>query len=287
MRAVIERRLGAIDVESTDRPGHAIDIAREAAQRGAPLVIAVGGDGTLNEVANGVLEAGGATPIGFIGQGTGGDFRRTLGIEHRLDAYLDAIASGSERRVDAGKLVYRDASGKERTRFFVNILSAGMGGLVDRYVADASRLLGGTAAYFVSSVRALAACARGRLRIHASLAGDRTDKRIETFMIAVCNGRYFGSGMHVAPMAKPDDARFEVVSMNAPSKIAFSVFSRKIYKGTHLDAPGVTCFACDRIAMDLENEGARTVFLLDVDGEPLGGLPIDVELLPRALAMRA
>ena len=108
-------------------------------------MIAVGGDGTLHEVANGVLDAGvgDRTAVGYVGQGTGGDFRRTLGIEHRLDAYVEGIASGRRRVVDAGKLRYLARDGKEATRWFVNILSAGMGGLVDRYVSETTKALGG------------------------------------------------------------------------------------------------------------------------------------------------
>jgi diacylglycerol kinase (ATP) len=288
VRAVLERRLGPLDVAFTTKPEHAIELAREAVVAGVRLVIAVGGDGTLHEVANGVLDAGieGAA-IGYVGQGTGGDFRRTLGIEHRLDAYVEGIASGRTRTVDVGRLRYRAPDGSARTRWFVNILSAGMGGLVDRYVSETTKALGGKAAYFWASTRALANCQRGRLRCDVSLAGDRHERQVDTFMIAICNGRYFGSGMHVAPMAKPDDGRFEVVSMDAPGKLAFAAFSRRIYEGKHLSAPGVQHFACDRISIDIENEGARRVFLLDVDGEPLGGLPIEVELVPRALALRA
>jgi diacylglycerol kinase (ATP) len=288
VKQVIERRLGPVDVAMTERPGHAIELARDAARAGASLVLAVGGDGTLHEVANGVLEAPGSkTAVGYVGQGTGGDFRRSLGIEHRLDAYVEAIASGRETRADVGRLTYRAPDGATRTRHFINILSAGMGGLVDRFVADTSKALGGKAAYFLASARALAACERGRLRCDAALGADRQERRVDTFMIAICNGRYFGGGMHVAPMAKLDDGRFEVVSMDAPSKLAFMSFSRRIYEGKHLSAPGVQHFACDRIAIDIENEGARRVFLLDVDGEPLGGLPLDVELLPSALTLRA
>jgi YegS/Rv2252/BmrU family lipid kinase len=287
LRTVLERRLGEVDVAMTERPGHAIGLTREAVKGGTPLVVAVGGDGTLHEVANGVLDAGASAGVGYVGQGTGGDFRRTLGIEHRLDAYVDAIASGRERRVDAGKLRYRASDGSTRTRWFVNILSAGMGGLVDRYVSETSKALGGKAAYFLASTRALLACERGRLRCDVSLGGESHQRSVETFMIAICNGRYFGSGMHVAPMAEPDDGRFEVVSMDAPSKLAFATFSRRIYEGKHLTSPGVQHFACDRISIDIENERARPVFLLDVDGEPLGGLPLEVELVPKAITLRA
>jgi YegS/Rv2252/BmrU family lipid kinase len=287
LRPVIERRLGPLDVSVTASPGHAIALAREAARTGRKLVVAVGGDGTLHEVANGVLEGGGDTAVGYIGQGTGGDFRRTLDIEHRLDAYLDAIAAGRERRLDVGRVLYRDTNGEDRRRFFVNILSAGMGGLVDQYVSDASRALGGKAAYYWASLRALATIRRGRLRCDVGLEGEKQNRELDSFMIAICNGRYFGSGMHVAPMAKPDDGRFEVVSLDAPNKVALLAFSSRIYDGKHLSSPGVQHFACDRIAIDLQNEPARGVFLLDVDGEQLGGLPLEVELVPRALTLRA
>jgi diacylglycerol kinase family enzyme len=225
--------------------------------------------------------------VGYVGQGTGGDFRKTLGLEHRLDAYVDAIASGRERAVDAGKLRYRGPDGATHTRWFVNILSAGLGGLVDRYVADTSKAVGGKAAYLWASTRALVSSQRGRLRCDVSLDGERHQRTVETYMIAICNGRYFGSGMHVAPMAEPDDGRFEVVAMDAPSKLAFATFSRLIYDAKHLSSPGVQHFACDRISIDLENERARGVFLLDVDGEPLGGLPLEVELVKKALTLRA
>jgi diacylglycerol kinase (ATP) len=286
VRGVIERRLGPIDLAVTERPAHAIDLARDAASGGRSLVVAVGGDGTLHEVANGVLEAGGGAAVGYVGQGTGGDFRRTLGLEHRLDAYVEALASGRDRRVDAGRVRYRATDGTTRTRWFVNILSAGMGGLVDEYVLETSRAFGGKAAYFWASVRALIGCKRGRLRCDVTLGEAHYERRVEAFLIAVCNGRYFGGGMHIAPMAKPDDGRFEVVSLDAPTKLALATSSRRIYDGTHLSADGVGHFACDRIAIDLENDDARGVFLLDVDGEPLGGLPLEVELVPRVLALR-
>jgi diacylglycerol kinase (ATP) len=287
LRALLERRLGSVELQCTERPGHAIELARDGASGGRALIVAVGGDGTLHEVANGILDAGVRTALGYVGMGTGGDFRRTLGIEHRLDAYVDAIASGRDLAIDVGRLRFRAPDGLEASRWFVNIVSAGMGGLVDRYVARTTKSFGGRAAYFLASARALAQCERGRLHCDVALGDERHERRVDTFMIAICNGRYFGGGMHVAPMAKPDDGRFEVVSMDAPSKLAFATFSRRIYDASHLALPGVQHFACDRLALDLENERAREVFLLDVDGEPLGGLPLEVELVPKALNVRA
>ncbi|HEY1955409.1 MAG TPA: diacylglycerol kinase family protein [Polyangiaceae bacterium] len=282
IRRVVEREIGEVDVVFTEHRGNAAEIAERAAREGRELVIAVGGDGTFSEAAHGVLRAGGKTRLGIIGQGTGGDFRKTLGLEHRLDRYVAAIASGHERVVDAGKARFRNRDGKEEERWFVNILSAGMGGLVDSYVASGSRALGGTAAYFLASTKALLRVVRGHLRCTI----DGKPEALASYMIAICNGRYFGSGMHVAPMALVDDGKLEVVSMDAPSKLAFAAFSRKIYDGSHLRAPGVRHFTCEKIEIDLENEDARDTFLLDVDGEPLGGLPLSAEIAPRALTLR-
>jgi len=291
MRGPIEAALGAIDVVHTGRGGHAIELARDAANDGAPLVIAMGGDGTINEVANGILAAKDAGPrphLGIIGQGTGGDFRKVLGLEHRLDRYLEAIKRETTRNLDVGRIRYTTPDGKTAERYFVNILSAGMGGLVDRYVADASRALGGKAAYFGASLRALATCKEGRLTCRITAPdGTVSERKIRTYMIALCNGRYFGSGMDVAPMAAIDDGALEVVSIGGASKLAFAMTSRKIYDGGHLAHPSTAHFRCKKIAIDLENEDARSVFLLDCDGEPIGGLPIEVEVLPAALTVRA
>src|SRR5690606_38550977 len=127
MRPAIERALGDVEIAMTERPEHGRDLAREGALAGPPLVVAVGGDGTFHEVVNGLMEAKGGgygtraddVRVGLIAQGTGGDFRRTVGIEHRLDRYLDALSSGHERPLDVGRFTGGGASG-----YFVNILSA-------------------------------------------------------------------------------------------------------------------------------------------------------------------
>lgn len=283
VRKVMEHRLGPMEVAFTSGPGHAIDLSRRGAQIGQAPIVAVGGDGTLHEVVNGVLDSGQAVAVAYVGLGTGGDFRRSLGLDHRLDKYVEAIARGHELRVDVGRIRYGSMDGARQTRWFLNIVSAGLGGLVDRRIPHTTRALGSGAAYFLASLGAMAACRRGRLRCHGSLRGEPFERTLTAYMIAVCNGRYFGSGMHVAPTAALDDGCFDVVSMDAPNKLAFATFSRRIYGGRHLKDPGVTHFACDRIMLDLENAEIRDVFLLDVDGEPLGYLPLEIDLVPQAL----
>lgn len=283
MRSTIERSLGPIEVAMTERAGHGIALAREGAKAGHPLVVAVGGDGTLHEVVNGLMEAKTEARLGLVGQGTGGDFRKTLGIEHRLDRYVDALASGKERPLDVGRF---GGGGKEE-HYFVNILSAGMGGLVDRYVADAPRLLGGKAAYFGASLKALLAARLGNLTCKVTFDGKTEDRALRSFMIAVCNGRYFGGGMMVAPEAEIDDGAFDVVALGATTKLAFAMTSSSIYSGEHIGRHGTTHFRAEKIELDLANDDARKVFLLDVDGEPMGGLPVTIEVVPRALVLRA
>lgn len=287
LRATIGDALGPMRIAFTEARGHAIELAKQGVADGHKIVIAVGGDGTFHEVVNGVMDAGGGARVGLIAQGTGGDFRKTLGIDHRLDRYLEVLRAGRTRSIDVGRVRYRDPDGSEKQRWFVNILSAGMGGLVDRYVADAPAYLSGKAAYFGASVKALARCAEGRLRAVIDNAGVTQQRMLRTYMIAICNGRYFGGGMKVAPMASLDDGKFEVVSIGAANKLAFAIHAQKIYDGSHLRAPGVEHFQCTGIELEIENADARERFLNDVDGEPLGGLPIHVEIHPRALTLQA
>jgi diacylglycerol kinase (ATP) len=310
MRGTIERALGKVEVVMTEHAGHAIDLAREGAIAGHPLVIAIGGDGTIHEVVNGLLQAKTRTRVGaadatgwlgqspktagygtkaestelaIIGQGTGGDFKRTLGLEHRLDRYVDTIASGRRRTIDVGKFV----GGGKSSHYFVNILSVGMGGLVDRYVADAPRVFGGKAAYFGASLKALLNARLGNVRVTVTNDGTTEEQVVRSFMIAICNGKYFGGGMKVAPMAELDDGKLELVALGATSKLGFAMTSGSIYSGAHMGQAGTVHLRGQKFRLELVNDDAKNVYLLDVDGEPMGGLPLEVEIVPKALVLRA
>lgn len=286
---VLERHLGAIDIVPTERPRHAVSIVEAAAGEGREVVVAVGGDGTVHEVVNGLMRAkdrGFAAPkLGIVGQGTGGDFRRTLGLEHRLDRYCQAIASGKTRAVDVGRASFRGHDGADETAYFVNILSVGLGGLVDRYIRASTRALGGTVTYFTATVRALARSEVGVVRCRMRLRGEEREVRLSSRTIAICNGRYFGGGMEVAPMGEPDDGVFNVVSLGDAPRVEFFLRSLSIYRGKHIEHPRVEVFACDAIELELENARISEDFPLDVDGEPLGLLPLKVEVVPRAIAV--
>jgi YegS/Rv2252/BmrU family lipid kinase len=288
MRMPLKRALGDHDVAFTERGRHAVELAREAALGGRTLVVAVGGDGTIHEVVNGLMQAraeGNKPPrLGVIGQGTGGDFRRSLGIEHRLDRYCAAIAGGRTRHVDVGRATFTGHDGAPASSYFINILSAGIGGVVDQLVAEASRGLGGTVAYYTASLRGLIKSVIGTCKCTLSLAGNERVEEVSTRNIAICNGRFFGSGMKVAPMAELDDGVFDVVSLGAASKLRFAIeSSTRIYTGEHIGKEGVQHFRCDKVTIELLNKDVGDRFLLDVDGEPLGRTPLSIEVMPGAL----
>lgn len=287
LRVPIERSLGGIDVVLTERSRHAVEIARSAALEGREVVVAVGGDGSIHEVVNGLMEAreqgATGTRLGIIGQGTGGDFRRTLKLEHRLDHYCDVIAKGREQLIDIGRARFRSHKGEEISSYFVNILSMGISGIVDKYVASMGRTLGGTMTYLAASIRGVVDSQVGVLRCRMTLDGEVREEEMRSRTLAICNGRYFGSGMKVAPMASVDDGIFEVINLGSASRFKFFANSSKMYTGSHVKSPEVQCFRCQRVEITLLNESIQDDFLLDVDGEPLGKLPITIELIPKAI----
>jgi diacylglycerol kinase family enzyme len=140
--------LGPLEVEQTRGPRDAERIAREGVRAGIERVVVAGGDGTVNEVASGLLAAGlgGYARLGILPLGTGGDLARGLGIPHEIDAAIEVLAADADRRIDAGKIRYLDAEGKTVTSHFVNVASFGISGLVDQLVNSTAKLWPDTAA---------------------------------------------------------------------------------------------------------------------------------------------
>ena len=289
---------GEYHIEQTREARHATRLARQAAKDGYQRVVAIGGDWTLNEVINGLMQASQEDKceklpvLGLIPQGTGGDFRRSFAIEHRLDHYLRKLNEADTHSLDIGKAEFVDHQGNPKKHYFVNILSAGLGGLVDQYVEESKGGNSGKASYFMASLKAMRCSKLARLRCTVDLRvgeGEKVDQR--TFVlgsrnIAICNGRYFGGGMHVAPMAKTDDGTFEVINFSAPKRLQLAAMSRKLYDGKHLQLPHVQHFQASSIRLELIDESIQKDFLLDIDGEALGCLPLHIEVLPAALQIQ-
>lgn len=285
LESSIRDALGEFTPMYTERIGHATELARAALRGGADLVIAMGGDGTINEVVNGFFD--GEEPVrkgaafAVLPAGTGGDFVKSTGSPRLLADAARAIAEGRQRprTIDVGRLRYTTSDGKTATRHFINVASFGVSGLVDSYVNASSKALGGKASFFLASLRATFAWhnVRVRLRLDNGPAHER-----KVYLVAVGNGCYFGGGMKIAPAARLDDGRFEVVTIGDVTRAQMIMASPRIYAGTHVSLPFVTVEHARKLVAE-PVDGSEV--LLDVDGEQPGRLPATFEILPGAIGV--
>jgi YegS/Rv2252/BmrU family lipid kinase len=266
----------------TQAQGDATRLTREALRGGAERVVAIGGDGTINEVVNGFFDERGlaiapAASFAVIPFGTGGDFRRTVNMPVGLADAAAVIAANHRRQIDVGKLEFTAAGGGRALRMFANIASFGVSGVVDRLVNQSSKRLG-RLAFAVATARATWSYKNQRVQMVFD-GRDRVEATVNT--VAVANGRYFGGAMMVAPDAELDDGMFDVIAMGDFGFGDLLTSGRRIYKGTHLSMEKVT--ARRARVVEAEPIDPAAVIELDVDGENPGRLPARFELLPSAL----
>ncbi|HTR33211.1 MAG TPA: diacylglycerol kinase family protein [Gaiellaceae bacterium] len=269
-------RLGlAGETRFSERPGHLIELAREAVDEGAGLVVAVGGDGTLNEVVNGV--AGRDVELATIPLGTGMDFGRTYGIPTRFDDAVRVAVESAARTIDAGRARYRTWAGEEAERFFANVGSVGMSGAVAQRANGMSKALGGKATFFY----ALTAVFLEWENTEVTVAFDGGERRGRMHDVIVANGRWHGGGMKLAPDAEPDDGLFDVVLIGDVSKVDFLTTAPKIYKGAHVRHPKVEVLRSHRVEVT-----APATLPIELEGEQVGTTPVAFEVVPGALRVR-
>jgi diacylglycerol kinase (ATP) len=262
----------------TCRPGDATWLARDAAASGATTIAVVGGDGTVNEVVNGLLAAGAdsaaRTALAALPAGTGADFARSLGI-NSLDEAIAALLHGSARTIDLGHVAYRGGTGDEQTRIFANVADCGLGPIVSRQIASAPKRFG-PAAYFYGALRAIA----GYRPVEVGVGVDgHTAYTGLSQLIAVANGAYFGGGMHIAPKAASADGQFDVVILGDVSRAALTTdLLPRVYRGTHLRHPAVHFARGTSVTIE-----TSAPLPLETDGEIVGTTPARFTLLPGAL----
>jgi diacylglycerol kinase (ATP) len=262
--------------------GDATRLAREALTGGAERIVAIGGDGTVNEVVNGFFADGKAiapeATFALIPFGTGGDFRRSLRLPQDIAEAAAIIAAGHRRKVDVGKLAFVASDGSPATRMFANIASFGVSGVVDRMVNESKKRLGGKLAFMFASVRATWSYKNQRVQLVFD-GGERVEATINT--VAVANGKFFGGAMMVAPQAELDDGLFDVICMGDLTFGDLLKSGRRLYSGTHLGMAKVTSRRARVVEAEPIEPGA--IVELDVDGEAPGVLPARFEIVPRAL----
>jgi YegS/Rv2252/BmrU family lipid kinase len=282
LAGVIRREL-PFDEVRTRGPGDATRLTREALAGGADRVVAIGGDGTINEVINGFFEGDklvrAGAQLGVLPFGTGGDFRKSIHMPRDPSAAARILARGRTRRIDVGLLELTGHDGHPTTRVFANIASFGISGLVDQLVNTTTKALGGRISFMIATARAGLRYKNQRVRLVFDGAEDAAvEATINT--VAVANGRYFGGGMYIAPKAELDDGQFDVVVLGDLSPVDMIVNGPRIYSGTHLKLPRVSSRRCKTMRAEPVDGDAVE---LDVDGENPGILPASFRILPAAL----
>ena len=285
IEALLKGAIGPFKHAFTKSQGDATPLALAAAKDGCDLVISVGGDGTNNEVVNGLLADGAPRPgpaLAFVPRGTGGDLRKTLGIGNTVEAAVARIAGGSPRKIDAARMEITSHDGRTVVRHYVNIASFGIGGLVDAYVNSSTKALGGKASFFIGTIKAFAVYRNQRVRV--SFDGGAPEEMVIN-NVAVANGRFFGGGMMIAPEAELDDGLLDVVILGDLSLPEVIGNGPKVYKGGHMPHPKIRFLRVKTVRAEPVNPDDKV--LLDVDGEAPGRLPATFEILPGALTVIA
>jgi YegS/Rv2252/BmrU family lipid kinase len=261
-------------------PGDARGLAREARLAGAGRLIAAGGDGTLNEVINGlVAAAGSAAPppaLALLPLGTGVDFARGLGVR-TIEDILAALQTGVPRALDLGRARFRDHDGAERERAFLNVADCGLGPQASAQIERVDRRLG-RAAYLYGALQAIAGYAPASTRITV----DRHPVyEAPCGLLAIGNGQYFGGGMHIAPKARPDDGLLDLVILGATDRRTLvGDLLPRVYRGTHLRHPAVHFARGTTITIESDPP-----LPLELDGEIVGTTPATFTIQPQRLTI--
>lgn len=262
----------------SERPGHVIELAEKASLGGADLVVAVGGDGTLNEAVNGLMRAGRSTELATIPLGTGMDFVRTYKISARFEDAVATARDGKTRVIDVGRVTYRTWDGTEAERYVANVGSVGMSAAVAQRANGMSKTFGGKATFFYALVRVFVAWKNTSVSVELD-GGERREGRMHDVIVA--NGQYHGGAMWLAPEAQPDDGMFDVVLIGDITKRDFVTTAPKIYRGTYLAHPKIELVRSRTVAVD-----APEHLPIELDGEQIGTTPVRFEVVPGALRVR-
>ncbi|MFQ5838158.1 MAG: diacylglycerol/lipid kinase family protein [Thermoplasmata archaeon] len=278
----LRTRFEDVEVSHTTGPGSATGIVRAALLEGEEEIAVVGGDGTVNEAVNGFIE--GDKPIRpgsrltIIPVGSGCDYAKTLELPRGLANAELILESEQFRAVDVGRARYRNLQGATETRYFANILEAGVGGAVVDKVNRSSKLLGGRAAFLWAILTTLPSY---RNRVVEVKVDEEVVATGPMNSVIVANGRYYGSGLKPAPEAEVDDGIFDVVLIG-DVRFGEAVSSlRKLRKGEHLRHPKVTHLRGTKVEATSKDR-----VLAEMDGELVGTLPMGAVVLPRLLQVR-
>ena len=280
----ITQKAGPIDYELTTGIGDATKVTKNALRDNYKRIIAVGGDGTINEVVNGFFDnddlLNPEAILSVLPLGTGGDFIKSFSQSKNLDDKIKELQLNRTKKIDVGKLSLVNHDGEKIIRYFINIASFGMGGEVDQRVNRFKlfKKLGGKPTFLLATYATLLFYRNKKIRLRID---DHFDQQLTIRNVAIANGQFFGGGMKIAPFAELDDGIFDIVIIGDLSRSQIVLHTPKIYKGTHLNVTGLTALQGKKIIAESEEE-----VLLDIDGEAPGRLPATFEVVPKAINLQ-
>jgi diacylglycerol kinase (ATP) len=284
----LRAHFGAFQVAFTKKPGDGLRLAKRGAENGRKFIIACGGDGTINEVANGILQSGEAVELGVLPSGTGGDFRRTLGMPNDSREAAKALRDGATKAIDAGKVTFFNHEGEQISRYFLNVSSFGLSASIIERVKKSSTLnwlpndlLRGKSSFALSTLQEVLGL--NFVTVKVKIDG-KAEKSLNTINFCVCNSRFFGGGMKIAPDAKINDGKLDVVNIGDIKTARILLNAYKLYKGSHLELKEVKSTLAEKV--EVFPNGEHQIIHIEIDGELPGRLPATFEIVPDALSVR-
>jgi len=284
IESALEKSIGSFEVMQTACRGDATDLSRRILAVDTVRIVAVGGDGHLNEVLNGFIEndlpVNPEARLSFVMTGTGCDFQRSLGISGKWQNAAAKLKDAKVRKIDVGKVTYTAADKTQKIRYFDNIASFGLSGAVD-HCLEHSRLrdyLGGSPLFLWATIKTVFTHPNQSIRFRIN---DGPEEEICSRLGLLANGRYFGGAMHAAPEAELDDGLLDLLMLKEISVAKFLWYLPKIYKGTHLKIPEIFFQKVRKFTAESSEQ-----VILDIDGESPGYLAATFEVLPKILNLQ-
>lgn len=272
----LKAALGEVAFHCTLKKRHAIELARHAAEDGCDCLIAVGGDGTLHEVVNGVMQSKlpvEARPvIGLLSYGSANDFARTAGVTHSIEALVEGIRSSSIQEIDLGKITVHESG---ETRYFINIAGVGLGAEVAQKLEGSSSVFGPRFNYFRHIIKGFL----GYSKKEVSCGSSTWQWHGKLLQMAVANGRYFGNAICIAPDARLDDNTFHVSIFGDLSIWDYLKNLGNLKKGIKIRHPQVHYHEADEVLLESQDDCG-----IEADGEYVGLAPATISILPKAIS---
>jgi len=262
----------------TEYAGHAIDLASEQVKNNSNIIVAVGGDGTLNEVLNGVLRTPyNETILGYFPLGTANDFQKTAGKIRSVEHFINCLNNISVKKINIGKLTCCSLNEKN-IRYFINIADTGLGGFIAKRITQDSKKLGAQLTYFKHTITGFLNYKKSKVNVKI----DNQEYNGKLLSIAVCNGKVFGSGLIISPNAKLNDNFFQVTLLGNVSLWDYIKNLKNLKKGNLIINDNIHYYSAKSIVIN-----SSSTIETEADGEYIGGGKVSYELLPYSLNLLA